>query len=691
MKLHAILGSLVILGLSDLSIAAPDVNIDDIETWHDSSDVHTETVPVRLSMKAAAPLGANVGNEGWKVTCDSAHAGNPCSSVIDGSTDTFWHSQYSKTANASLPHWIVINLGVSEVINGISALPRQDGKTNGWIAQHSVYVSTDGQNWGSAVASGNWYADSTLKYSNFEPVTARYVKLVAESEVNGTQWTSVSEFKVYKASSQAIGTKGSGRWGPTLDFPIIPVAAVVEPTSGKVIVWSSYKYDNYVNSPKGYTLTAEWDPSTGAISERKMENTGHDMFCPGTSMDGTGQIIVTGGDNYYKTSIFDSETDSWTTGAKMNIGRGYQSSATVSTGSVFTIGGSWSGGKNTSKPGEIYNPAKNKWTNLPNALVEPMLTADPQGQYRADNHAWLFGWKSGTVFQAGPSTAMNWYTTTGEGGVSSAGSRQSIRNGIDPDSMCGNAVMYDAVKGKILTVGGSPAYQERNATTNAHIITIGKPGSKANTLGASNGMYFARIFANAVILPGGQTFITGGQTYGKPFSDENSVLTPEIYDPTTNHFVRQVSNSIPRNYHSVALLLPDATVFSGGGGLCGKCTTNHFDAQIFTPQYLLNDDGSLATRPNILSVSASKIVVGDTLEFTTDTAIDSAALIRYGTTTHTINTDQRRVPLTLSGDGSSWSTALPTDPGILLPGYWMLFVITNGVPSVASTIQITLA
>ena len=36
-----------------------------------------------------------------------------------------------------------------------------------------------------------------------------------------------------------------------------------------------------------------------------------------------------------------------------------------------------------------------------------MLTADAQGVYRQDNHGWLFGWKNGYVFQAGPSKAMN--------------------------------------------------------------------------------------------------------------------------------------------------------------------------------------------------------------------------------------------------------------------------------------------
>jgi len=73
--------------------------------------------------------------------------------------------------------------------------------------------------------------------------------------------------------------------------------------------------------------------------------------------------------------------------------------------------------------------------------------------YRGDNHGWLFGWKNGHVFQAGPAVAMNWYGTSNTGSQAPAGNRAS-----DTDSMCGNAVLYDAVGGNILTVGGAPAY-----------------------------------------------------------------------------------------------------------------------------------------------------------------------------------------------------------------------------------------
>ena len=76
--------------------------------------------------------------------------------------------------------------------------------------------------------------------------------------------------------------------------------------------------------------------------------------------------------------------------------------------------------------------------------------------------------------------------------------------------MCGNAIMYDALNGKILTVGGSPNYQNSDATANAHVITIGTPGSAPSVVTIAS-MAYARAFANAVVLPDGKVFITGGQ------------------------------------------------------------------------------------------------------------------------------------------------------------------------------------
>ena len=282
---------------------------------------------------------------------------------------------------------------------------------------------------------------------------------------------------------------------------------------------------------------------------------------------------------------------------------------------------------------------------------------------------------------------MNWYGTTGSGSQAAAGTRAN-----DGDAMCGNAAMYDAVKGKILAVGGSTSYQGVDATSNAHIITIGTPPAVATTQTIGN-MAYQRAFANSVILPDGTVLIMGGQVFANPFSDNSSQFIPELFNPATNTFAQLAPAAIPRNYHSTAVLLPDGTVINGGSGLCGNCATNHYDAQIFTPPYLFTSAGALAARPVITAVSVGSVKVGNTFTVTTNGAVGKGfSLMRMGSTTHTVNTDQRRIALTPSKtNGNTYTLAVPSDPGVAMPGYYFLFAINGaGVPSISKTIQITL-
>ncbi|QUC20982.1 uncharacterized protein UV8b_05223 [Ustilaginoidea virens] len=632
---------------------------------------------------AAAPIGQQIIRAAWKVTCDSYEPGYECQKAIDGNNQTMWHTAFN---NANVPHQIVIDMGVVKNINGLSALPRQDGNRNGFIAQHEVSVSTDNANW-ETVAAGTWYSgDTEARFANFETRAARYVRLKATSEANGNRWTSLSELDVYESKTGPTPYSGKGKWGPTIDFPTVPVAGTVDPFTGQVLIWASYSYDNLMGSTGDRVFTSIWDPATNIVTPKVVDNTDHDMFCPGISVDGSGKMVVTGGNSAKKTSLYDYRAQTWIPGPDMNTPRGYQATAALSNGNVFVIGGCWSGGW-TEKNGELYDFRAQTWTRLDGALVKPILTNDAQGIYRADNHAMLFGWKQGSVFHAGPSTAMHWYNTTGSGSITPAGQRGSDR-GADPDSMTGNAVMFDATRGKLLVFGGSPSYQDSAASAHAHLVTIGEPGSQAQVQFASQGMYSARAFHTSVVLPDGTVFITGGQSYASPFSDNDAQLTPELYDPVTDHFYQQQPNSIIRVYHSISLLLPDGRVFNAGGGLCGDCHTNHFDAQIYTPQYLLTSTGEPATRPVIRSVAQN----GRRITIATDSAVTAASLIRYSTNTHTVNTDQRRIPLTLKRAGANKYTAdAPNDSGILLPGHYMLFVLnSNGVPSVAKTVSFLL-
>jgi len=286
---------------------------------------------------------------------------------------------------------------------------------------------------------------------------------------------------------------------------------------------------------------------------------------------------------------------------------------------------------------------------------------------------------------------MNWYDTVGSGTTTGAGNRLD-----DGHAMNGNAIMYDALAGKILTAGGAPDYENSDARNNAYVITIGAPKTNP-TVTKTQSMAYARGFANGVALPDGTVFVTGGQARVKPFQDATAALVPELWNPVTEIWTQLNPMAIPRTYHSVAVLLPDATVFQGGGGLCGPCTqyggvpeSNHFDAEIFVPPYLLNSDGTRRTRPTINTV-ASTVKIGASLSITTSSAVTSFSLVRFGTATHTVNTDQRRIPLTPLGSGTSYTVTVPSDPGVALPGFWLLFAMNSaGTPSIGKIIKLTL-
>lgn len=319
------------------------------------------------------------------------------------------------------------------------------------------------------------------------------------------------------------------------------------------------------------------------------------------------------------------------------------------------------------------------WRTLSNVLVGNILTEDPAGAYRSDNHAWLFTAPGGRVFHAGPSRQMNWISITGNGSITSAGQRAD-----SPDAMNGDAVMYDV--GKILSMGGSTAYENTNATARAYTIDINNGVKVARTADMS----VTRSFANGVALPDGHVLVVGGQATPVPFSDNGARMAPELWNPATGQWTMLAPMAVPRTYHSVALLLPDGESLSVAGGCAAHVQQNHLDGEIFTPPYLLNADGSARTVPTIVAAPASA-TAGSTIAVTTGAQITKFALMRMSTVTHTVNTDQRRIPLSATAvSGNTVSLTLPADRGVLVPGSYLLFALDgNGVPSVASTINIS--
>ena len=77
-----------------------------------------------------------------------------------------------------------------------------------------------------------------------------------------------------------------------------------------------------------------------------------------------------------------------------------------------------------------------------------------------------------------------------------------------------------------------------------------------------------RIEMSGVMLPNGKVLALGGGS----LNDEDTAtasLNADLYDPVNNVMTSAGANVYPRLYHSVALLLPDASVWVAGGNPTG--------------------------------------------------------------------------------------------------------------------------
>lgn len=112
--------------------------------------------------------------------------------AFDDDPNTIWHTRWS-TGVDPYPHEIQIDLGNSYSISEFEYLPRSVG-SNGRINEYEIYFSYDKTNWGSSDVTGvfeNSAAPQTVKFS--EPIKARYMRIVALSEVSGQAFASIAE------------------------------------------------------------------------------------------------------------------------------------------------------------------------------------------------------------------------------------------------------------------------------------------------------------------------------------------------------------------------------------------------------------------------------------------------------------------------------------------------------------------
>lgn len=187
------------------------------------------------------------------------------------------------------------------------------------------------------------------------------------------------------------------------------------------------------------------------------------------------------------------------------------------------------------------------------------------------------------------------------------------------------------------------------------------------------------------------------------------VFAADLHDPFAppgKQWSTLSNATIARLYHDGALLLETGHVITVGSEMknhldyypfrkasaCFPATdnvcTDAFEYQIerFTPPYLLTGK----TRPVIKDAPLS--LTHDStfkIEMESSDPVDRFTFIRYSTSTHNLNTDQRFIELEILGrSGSTVYLQMPPNSAIAPPGNWHLFALSEGVPSVSATINL---
>ncbi|MEM9566050.1 MAG: DUF4214 domain-containing protein [Actinomycetota bacterium] len=470
------------------------------------------------------------------------------------------------------------------------------------------------------------------------------------------------------AAAAPVALDQDGRWGPVEAWPMVAIHAALD-ANGRVVTYGT----NGDGTQTGRFIYDIWTPGASAAGgHNTLTNTTRtDIFCSlQLNRSDTGDMLLFGGDNWTGAGTNnlgnpDITEISATTGAisqlpGMNRPRWYATGTTMPNGSILVQGG---------LGGEDF---PERWT--PTAGAE-LLDLDTSGMswYYPRN----FVIPDGRIFGIAADGWM-YYVSEEMNTLDVVGRLPYAHRGVNA-----TAVMFEP--GKILFFGG------RSRDT----VVIDVTGGGTPVVTNAGQLSSLRYWVDATLLPDGRVLATGGSVkdstayFYDPIETYGSNLTAEIWDPRTGEWTVGASAQVPRLYHSTALLLPDGRVLTAGGGSPGPITNT--DAEIYSPDYLVQANGQPSPRLEILGLSAAAATAGQQLDLTVSAGADvqRVTLVKSGSVTHSFNMEQRFVELGFAVDGNTVTAQLPVNDAEITPGYYLLSVLDeNDIPSVSELIKI---
>ncbi|KAJ4839886.1 hypothetical protein Tsubulata_003194, partial [Turnera subulata] len=206
-----------------------------------------------------------------------------------------------------------------------------------------------------------------------------------------------------------------------------------------------------------------------------------------------------------------------------------------------------------------------------------------------------------------------------------------------------------------------------------------------------------RIMGDAVLLPTGEILMLNGAirgTSGWGFAREPN-FKPVLYNPRAvkgQRFRELAPSTIPRMYHSTSTLLPDGKVLVSGsntnnGYIYDAMFPTELRVEKFSPPYLDFSGGkqrpTIQQAPDRISYAEKFDIQVAPLGEPLNKKEVLVTMYAPAFTTHGVSMNQRLISLVKEQvkGGSTITTVAPPSGKIAPPGYYLLFVVYKGIPS----------
>ncbi|KAJ7536176.1 hypothetical protein O6H91_12G058900 [Diphasiastrum complanatum] len=446
-----------------------------------------------------------------------------------------------------------------------------------------------------------------------------------------------------------------------------------------------------------------YDPATNTIRPLTIFT---DTWCSSGAFVTNGTMMQTGGDldgirkiRYFVPCPTDGTCD-WVeaTDQALQADRWYSTNQLLPDGRVIVVGG-----RNEftvefvpAAPGEnkIWMPFLKETTNMEMDNLYPYVHLLPDGNLFifANRDSILYDYKENAVLRKYPTIPG------GPRNYPSAGS--SVLLPLTADTGFSTA--------EVLICGGAqygaflnpPAQLPASDTCGRMTVTDTSPVWNMET------MPFPRNMGDMILLPSRDVLIingaqAGSQGFGLAWFP---CFNPLLYQPKVIQGLRFMvlsPTTVARMYHSTANLLPDGRILLAGSNshyfytFDGDFPTE-LRLEAFSPEYLSPDLASL--RPTIIG---TPVFLFHNLDFTVTitspsplTDIVELNLISAPFTTHSYAQGQRLLqlsvlnPVPLGDNSYSITGSAPPNGNVAPAGYYMLFAVNQGVPSIAVWVQV---